>query len=98
MTKLITYTEEQAQELGDRYTAGETVAELAKDFGKTVQSVVAKLVRMQLYKKADKPTEVNLTKAQLVAVIAGKLGVEVDSVTDMEKLNKSTLQLLAETV
>lgn len=96
MTKQVNYTDEQAIELETRYTSGEAVTDLATAFGKSVQSITAKLVRLGVYKKAEVATAgARVTKADLVAQIEGRYAVEPGTFADMEKLTKATLMELA---
>lgn len=96
MAKQITYTEQQASDLAARFAAGETVADLAVAFGKSVQSVTAKLSRLGVYKKAEKAQAgAKVTKADLVATIEGRYAVDAGTFAEMEKLTKATLMALA---
>lgn len=96
MTKQVKYTEEQAQKLYEQYLEGSTVKELAASYGRSVQSVTAKLVRMGVYKKAVKPQDTaRVTKLDLAAQIEGRYAVEPGTFADMEKLTKATLLQLA---
>jgi hypothetical protein len=49
------YTEELTAAIVDRYTAGESVEDIAESIGKPVRSVRAKLVREGVYVAAEKP-------------------------------------------
>jgi len=49
------YTEELTAAIVDRYTAGESVEDIAESIGKPVRSVRAKLVREGVYVAQEKP-------------------------------------------
>ena len=71
------------------------VATIAEKFGKTTRSIIAKLSREGVYeaeKRVTKTGEAVITKAQLVAQIAEKVGV--DSVESLAKATKQDLQTL----
>lgn len=50
------YTEAMTKELVERYQSGESVDDLATRFGKSKRSVIAKLVREDVYKAPEKGT------------------------------------------
>jgi hypothetical protein len=97
MTKAVNYTPEQTKSVVETWIANpsaETLAALAKANGKTVKSIVAKLVRENVYKarvteKVKKPT-----KAQVNAEINKWLGTELD----LTALTLESLKALAEAV
>jgi hypothetical protein len=95
-TKTVTnYTPEMTAELVTRYLAGETVETLAAFAGKTTRSIVAKLSREGVYvAKTKTKAEVRVKKAELVSQLAARLGVDEESVDDLEKLTAKTLGLL----
>ena len=75
----------------------ETVAELAAEFGKTTRSIVAKLSREGVYKKAEyvakngaKPE----TKEAKVEKIAKALGVAAEKLGGLEAATKVALDLI----
>ena len=102
------YTQEQTEEMVERYTACETEAErlaeveaIAEDFGKPVRSVRQKLVREKVYiakvyktKTGEKPE----SKENIVADISRALGVDSDTVGSLVKANKSALSLIRGTL
>jgi hypothetical protein len=51
----VNYTEAQVASMIERYQAGENVETLAEAMGKSVRSVIAKLVREGVYVAAEKP-------------------------------------------
>jgi acetylglutamate kinase len=98
-TTVTNYTPEMTAELVTRYLAGETVETLAAFAGKTTRSIVAKLSREGVYvAKTKTKAEVRVKKAELVAQLAARLGVDEDSVGDLEKLTAKTLGLLLDAV
>jgi hypothetical protein len=95
------YTEAQTVELVGAYRAASTpedrlivVAEFAERFGKTVNSIRAKLVREKVYvakvytnKNGEKPVK----KDNMVSDIAKKIGMSVEACDSLEKVNKAVL-------
>jgi len=97
--RVVNYTVEQTAEVVTRYLAGEPVEALATAFGKSTRSIVAKLSREGVYTaKTKAKADVRVKKAELVAQIATRLGVDEDSVGDLEKLTAKTLGLLIDAV
>jgi hypothetical protein len=98
--KTVNYTPEQTAEMVATYVANptaDTVAFLAAGMGKTVKSVVAKLAREGVYKKAEyvgKTGEKPVTKEALVAQLADALGVPAEQLNGVEKATKSALRLI----
>jgi predicted transcriptional regulator YheO len=92
------YTTEQTQRIVAAYTeapTAETVETLAKEMGKTVRSIVAKLSREGIYKKkeyvgknGEKPVKKD-THAEAIGKVLALTEAEVDSLT---KANKSALE------
>lgn len=94
--KVENYTAEMTSKLVEGYKAGETVENLAVAVGKSVRSVIAKLVKENVYKaKAAAKAEGKVTKADLVAKIAEKAGLEAAKLESLEKCTKEALELLA---
>jgi predicted DNA binding CopG/RHH family protein len=93
------YTDAQTAELIAEYTTKDTNNKtfnetFAEKFGKTTRSIVAKLSKEGVYKvevRKTKTGEKVITKAELVAQINNKLGVEMDSLV---KATKADLQNL----
>ena len=95
--KTVNYTPEQTAELKAAYVAAptaETVAMFADKFGKTVKSIVAKLSREGVYKKAEyvtktgeKPVKKD-THADAIGAVLGLTEAETESLT---KANKTAL-------
>lgn len=89
------YTPEQTAQLVAGYQAGETVEALATRLGKTTRSVVAKLSREGVYKAKTKTAGARVTKAQLVALIAAKVGAHEEVLESLEKATHEALEILA---
>jgi hypothetical protein len=95
--KAVNYTETQTADLKARYAAGESVVDLAKAFGKTTRSIVAKLSREGVYKAKEyvsKTSEKPVAKEQIIEQIANLLGVESEKLGGLEKANKAALKLI----
>jgi len=94
------YTEEQTAYLVMKYVENpnmQTVQELAEAFGKTTKSIIGKLSREGVYKRAvykSKSGELPITKVELVNNIAENLGLEVENLVGLEKSPKATLKTL----
>jgi len=94
------YTELDTAFMVEKYSAEpsmETVQYLAEKFGKTTKSIIGKLSREGVYKRAvykSKSGELPVTKVELVNNIAENLGVEVESLVGLEKSPKATLKTL----
>ena len=94
------YTEEQTAFLVEKYQENpsmETVVLLAEKFNKTTKSIIGKLSREGVYKRAvykSKSGELPITKVELVSNIAENLGLEVESLVGLEKSPKATLKTL----
>ena len=94
------YTEEQTAYMVEHYESCpsmETVQYLAEKFNKTTKSIIGKLSREGVYKRAvykSKSGELPITKVELVNNIAENLGVEVESLVGLEKSPKATLKTL----
>jgi hypothetical protein len=98
--KVVNYTPEMTKVIVETYSANatkETVAALAAKFGKTTRSIVAKLSREGVYKKAEyvakngaKPE----TKEAKVEKIAKALGVAAEKLGGLEAATKVALDLI----
>ena len=94
------YTEEQTEYLVEQYKAVptmETVQYLAEELGKTTKSIIGKLSREGVYKRAvykSKSGQLPITKVELVNNIAENLGIEVENLVGLEKSPKATLKTL----
>ena len=96
----INYTDEQTAFLVEKYSENpsmETVVLLAEKFDKTTKSIIGKLSREGVYKRAvykSKSGELPITKVELVNNIAENLGIEVENLVGLEKSPKATLKTL----
>jgi len=94
------YTDEMVSTMTEQYQANptrETVDELAREFGKTTRSVIAKLSREGVYvaqPRTTKSGEPIVAKSELVSEVATILGVEVDDIASLEKATKVHLKEL----
>ena len=94
------YTDEMVANMTEQYQANptrETVDELAREFGKTTRSVIAKLSREGVYvaqPRTTKSGEPIVAKSELVSEVATILGVEVDDIASLEKATKVHLKEL----
>ena len=93
-TKTVNYTETQTRDLVAKYQAGETVENLAKFFGKTTRSIVAKLSREKVYTakayktKSGEPVTAKLELADKICEIANLPAEQAES---LAKANKQAL-------
>jgi hypothetical protein len=97
MTKAVNYTPEMTKAVVETWTANpsaETLAALAKAHGKTVKSIVAKLVREGVYKAKATEKVKKATKAEVNAEINKWLNTDLD----LTALTLDTLKALAEAV
>lgn len=95
MAKTVNYTPEQTKQVVETYVANpsaETLEALAKEMGKTVKSIVAKLVREGAYKAKETTKAKRVNKADVVKEINANLGTDLN----LEALTLETLKALAE--
>ena len=91
------YTEEMVDAMVADYEANptpETVSALSEEFGKSVRSIVAKLVREGVYKAQPRAVAAKVAvvrKSELVAQVQELLGVEIPT---LEKASKHDLESL----
>jgi len=96
------YTEEMVAQMTEQYQANptrDTVDALARQFGKTTRSIIAKLSREGVYvaqPRTTKSGEPIVSKAELVSEVATILGVEVDDIASLEKATKIHLKALVD--
>jgi len=94
------YSEVDTAFMVEKYLAEpnmETVQYLAEKLGKTTKSIIGKLSREGVYKRAvykSKSGELPITKVELVNNIAENLGLEVENLVGLEKSPKATLKTL----
>lgn len=94
-TKAVNYTAEQSVKLVADFLAGSSVETLAKTFGKSTRSIVAKLSREGVYKAKERASKTGgavISKEAFVALIADKLECSADDLGGLEKANKTTLE------
>ena len=89
------YTPEQTEQLLQGYNEGLTVETLALQLGKSTRSIVAKLSREGVYKAKTAAKATRVTKAQLVSLIAYKVGASEEVLESLEKATHEALELLA---
>ena len=100
-TKTVNYTDEMVADMTERYEADPTldnVKAIAADFGKSTKSIVAKLVSLGIYQKAERKTKNGqpiIQKAALVKQIEAHYGFEMPSLV---KATKADLQHLASAI
>jgi len=93
------YTDEMVVSMTEQYNANptrETVDSLAKEFGKTTRSIIAKLSREGIYKAQPRTTKTGepvISKAQYVSAINAHFEVELPTLV---KAGKQDLAKLAE--
>lgn len=98
--KAVNYTPEATKEIVTAYTANptkETVSALATKFGKTSRSIVAKLSREGVYKKAEyvaKNGEKPETKESKVERVAKAIGTTAEKLGGLEAATKGALDLI----
>ena len=102
--KVVNYTTEQTAEIVAAYLANPakgTVEALAVQFGKTSRSIVAKLSREGVYKKAvyvSKTGAKPVRKNEIVCEIAKAIGIDADKLDGMEAATKNALLLILASV
>lgn len=96
------YTDEMVNTMTEQYQANptrETVDALAREFGKTTRSIIAKLSREGVYVAQPRTTKTGepiVSKSEIVNDIASLLQVEVDDIASLEKATKIDLRNLVE--
>ena len=96
------YIEEQTKHIVEAYQSNpnrETVEALAKELSKSIKSIIGKLSREGVYRREiykTKTGELPVTKVEIVSDIADNLGIEVESLSGLEKAPKATLKKLKE--
>ena len=96
------YNEQTTQYMLEKYTADptrQTVEDLAEELSRSVKSIIGKLSREGVYRREiykTKTGELPVTKVEIVSDIADHLGIEVESLSGLEKAPKSTLKKLKE--
>ena len=96
--KTANFSPEHVSMLKTEYLANpgkDTVEKLAAELGRSTRSIVAKLVNLGIYKKAEKPEAGKtdgIKKADLVEAIATELGENVELFDSLEAATKPTLE------
>lgn len=93
--KIVTYTAEQTVDVLAQYAAGATPEAIAASVGKTKGSIIAKLAREGVYvsPKATPATK-RVTKADMIARIAGAFGLLPAQLDTLEKASAPQLTKL----
>ena len=100
--KVKNYTADQTAKMVSAYVAApsaDTVAELAKEFGKTVRSVIAKLSREKVYVAKTYKTKTGdavVKKDEHADYIGEALGMNANDADSLTKANKTALKLIAD--
>jgi transposase len=92
-----TYTPEQTTQIIAAYAAGQTADEIATMVNRSRRSVIAKLSREGVYQAQPQPQR-RQKKSELVAKIAGVLGVEAELLQSLEKATHEALAAVADAV
>ena len=96
------YSTQMVSEIVESYTADptrETVENLARQYGKSIKSIIGKLSKEGVYQKSEyltKTGEKPVTKSQLVEKIASTLGVDINQLNGLEKAPKNSLKTLSD--
>jgi len=97
--KPVNYTAEQVAKMSADYVAGVTVEKIAEELVKSVRSVVAKLSRMQVYKKKEyvsKTGEKPQKKDTYADSIGAVLRMNENDIESLTKANKTALKTIFE--
>jgi Zn-dependent peptidase ImmA (M78 family) len=97
------YTPELTEELKTLWGDGSTttVDQLAEKYQVSKRSIIAKLSSLGLYSKRpylNKRGELPIKKEEYVEMLAKTLDVPIDRLESLEKVNKSVLKLLLDTL
>ena len=98
-TKTVNYTPEQTLKMIADYQGGATVETLAKELGKTVRSIVAKLSREKVYQAktyVSKTGETPIKKDAHADFIGEALGLTESDTESLTKANKVALAKIAD--
>ena len=100
----LNYTETEVEHMRSKYQADptrEVVEELAEELNKSIKSIIGKLSREGVYKKAvyrTKTGELPVTKAEIIVKVADVLGADSTKLIGLEKAPKQELKYLLEKV
>jgi hypothetical protein len=98
------YTEEQVNIMVARYSENpnrETVDILAKEFNKSIKSIIGKLSREGVYRKAvykTKSGEVPMTKHEIINNMATFLEIDSSKIMGLEKAPKQDIKYIYEVI
>jgi len=98
-TKAVNYTAEQTAKMVTDYANGVTVEAMAKELGKSVRSIVAKLSREKVYKAkayVSKTGEAVVKKDEWADYIGEALGLAEADTDSLTKANKNALKAIAD--
>ena len=101
MAQAKNYTEEMVADMTEQYQANptrDTVDSLAKQFGKTTRSIIAKLSREGVYvaqPRTTKSGEPVVSKSELVSTLEAHFGIEMPTLV---KAGKQDLQRLVDAI
>ena len=92
--KVVNYTDEQTATAKEMYAKGASIDSIAQAIGKGTKSVIAKLVREGVYKKAEKAEagKARTTKAETAVAIGNVLGLNENDVESLTGATKNALQ------
>ena len=100
----LNYTETEVELMLNKYQANPTreiVEELAEELNKSIKSIIGKLSREGVYKKAvyrTKTGELPVTKAEIIVKVADVIGADSTKLIGLEKAPKQELKYLLEKV
>jgi len=97
--KAVNYTAEQTAKMITDYANGVTVEAMAKELGKSVRSIVAKLSREKVYKAkayVSKTGEAVVKKDEWADYIGEALGLAEADTDSLTKANKNALKAIAD--
>lgn len=91
------YTPELTEKLKSLHASATPIPSIAEELGVSERSVIAKLSSLGLYKREgyrNKRGEIPIKKAQYVEMYSDLLGVDVELLESLEKVNKHVLKLI----
>ena len=100
----LNYTETEVERMRSKYQENptrEVVEELADELDKSIKSIIGKLSREGVYKKAvyrTKTGELPVTKAEIIVKVANMIGADSTKLIGLEKAPKQELKYLLEKV
>ena len=101
---MINYTQDQVEYITNQYRLKpdrETVEKLSEELDKSIKSIIGKLSREGVYRKAvykTKTGEIPVTKAQLVENLATLLEIPSSKIMGLEKAPKQDIKFLHDTI